>query len=257
MKTSFTIVDINPANVQEETVYCIKNVKSPGFEKKKLWFTARYEEGLRMHILKDPEGKMAGFIEYLPGAKAWRPVKAKGYMFIHCLFVYPAKNKNLGYGTALVKQAEMAAREQGYSGICAMTSEGAWMSDASLFLKLGFEKVDQRGRFDLVCKTWDTKAPLPELRNWEEQQASYPGWHLVYADQCPWHDKAVEALWNVAQDYGIELKLSCLESAKAAQNAPSGFGVFSLLHDGKLLEDHYLSATRFRNILKKELVVES
>ena len=43
------------------------------------------------------------------------------------------------------------------------------------------------------------------------------------------------------------------EAEKEAKNAPSGYGVFNLLHDGKLLEDHYLSATRFKNILKKEL----
>ncbi|MDP8203010.1 MAG: YoaP domain-containing protein [Candidatus Tenebribacter mawsonii] len=44
-----------------------------------------------------------------------------------------------------------------------------------------------------------------------------------------------------------------ITSSKEANNAPSGFGSFSLLHDGNLLEDHYLSATRFKNIVKKEL----
>lgn len=61
------------------------------------------------------------------------------------------------------------------------------------------------------------------------------------------------ALLNTAMDYDIDLKITKLETAQEAKNAPSGYGVFSLLHDGKLLEDHYLSATRFRNILKKEL----
>jgi hypothetical protein len=34
---------------------------------------------------------------------------------------------------------------------------------------------------------------------------------------------------------------------------PSGFGVFALVKDGKLLEDHYLSKRRFETIIKKEL----
>jgi len=54
-------------------------------------------------------------------------------------------------------------------------------------------------------------------------------------------------------DYNVDLKVSKINTAKEAKMAPSGFGVFNLLHDGKLLDDHYLSATRFRTILKKEL----
>ncbi len=255
MKTPYTLVDITPSNVESETLFCIKNLKSPGFKRKKTWFTERYKEGLRMHIIKDTEGKMAGFIEYVPGEFAWRPIDAKGYMFVQCLMVYPNKYKNLGFGSALVNKVEAVAKEAGYSGLCSICSKGAWMADAELFQKLGFTNIEQKDRFDLLCKTWDTKDPVPKFRNWENERQNYTGWHLVYADQCPWHEKAVEAMWNTAQDFGIELKLTCLDSAEAAQRAPSGFGVFSLMHDGKLLEDHYLSATRFRNILKKEVSV--
>jgi len=58
---------------------------------------------------------------------------------------------------------------------------------------------------------------------------------------------------HVAMDFGIDLRITKMETAQEAKNAPSGFAVFNLLHDGKLLEDHYLSATRFKNILKTEL----
>jgi hypothetical protein len=49
------------------------------------------------------------------------------------------------------------------------------------------------------------------------------------------------------------LQTTKIESAEKAQHAPSGFGVFALVKDGKLLEDHYISETRFKTILKKEL----
>ena len=65
------------------------------------------------------------------------------------------------------------------------------------------------------------------------------------------------ALLNTALDFGIDLNITKLSNATEAKKAPSGYGVFSLLHNGKLIEDHYLSATRFRNILKKELLQES
>ncbi|MBA7541440.1 hypothetical protein ES705_33753 [subsurface metagenome] len=51
----------------------------------------------------------------------------------------------------------------------------------------------------------------------------------------------------------FELMVKKINTALEARQAPSGFGVFSLLHDGKLLEDHYISPARFKNILKNEL----
>ena len=76
---------------------------------------------------------------------------------------------------------------------------------------------------------------------------------MVYADQCPWHEKSVAAILEVAMDYEIEIKITKIKTGKEAKKAPSGFGVFNLLYDGILVEDHYISATRFKNILKKEL----
>ena len=76
---------------------------------------------------------------------------------------------------------------------------------------------------------------------------------MVYADQCPWHEKSAFDLLNTAMGFGIDLNVTKIKMAEEAQQAPSGFGVFSLLYNGRLIEDHYLSATRFKNILKKEL----
>jgi hypothetical protein len=56
----------------------------------------------------------------------------------------------------------------------------------------------------------------------------------------------------VAEEAGINLNVKKITTSKEARHGPSGFGVFALLRDGKLLEDHYISETRFRNILKKE-----
>jgi len=77
-------------------------------------------------------------------------------------------------------------------------------------------------------------------------------WHLLLAHQCPWHAKAARALAETARETGIDLHIREIRSAKEAQHAPSGFGVFALLHDGKLLADHYVSRTRFRNIIRAE-----
>ncbi len=247
------LVDVTPDNVRQEGIYCLKNPAAPGFQQKLAWFAKRYREGLRLKMLHAGPGTPAGFIEYVPAEYAWRPVTAPDYLFIHCVFVTSKKNAGKGYGSLLVGACERDARADCKAGICVMTSARPWMADAKLFAKNGFTKVDERGRFELLAKKIRAKTPDPKLRDWEGRQKKYSGWHLVYADQCPWHEKAAVALAATAVEFGVDLKIRKLTTARQAQAAPSGFGVFSLLRDGRLLEDHYISATRFRNILTKEL----
>lgn len=247
------IIEVTPENAEQETFFCIKDIKTPAFKSKQKWFKKRYEEGLRLKILKDDKDKMLGFIEYVSAINAWRPVNANNFMFIHCIVVYSKKNRKQGYGSLLIKEVVKEAKSRNMDGVCVMTSKGSWIANKEVFIKNNFVEVDKRGRFELFSRKWNAKAKDPELFNWTIQQQKYQGWNLVYAGQCPWHEKSVEALLKVAIDAGIDLKLTKIETAKEAQNSPSGFGVFNLLHNGKLLEDHYLSATRFKNILKSEI----
>ena len=248
-----SITEVNPKNVLEETLYCAKDIKSSAFQCKKHWFDKRYLEGLRLKILKNDSGRMLGLIEYIPAEYAWRPIDAKNYMFIHCLYIYSKKEREKGFGSLLIKDCEGEAKTQGLKGVCAMTSTGGWMANSTIFENNGYQRVAERGRFQLMCKKWDDGSETPKLLDWTVRQTEYQGWHLLYADQCPWHEKSVEDLLNVAMDYGIDINVKKLTTVQEAKNGPSGFGVFGLLHNGKLLEDHYISATRFRNILKKEL----
>ncbi len=246
-------VNVTPQNVHKETLFCIKDIKNSGFESKRKWFEKRYKEGLTLKILKNKADKMIGFIEFMPASMAWRPVDADNYMFIHCMVVYSKKDRNKGYGKLLINEAEKEAKKSGMSGLCVMTSKGSWIANKTIFEKYDFIEVDQRGRFELLSKTWDSNYKVPSLYDWTLQQKHYKGWNLVYADQCPWHEKSAFDLLNTAMDFGIDLKLTKIESTEDAKNGPSGYGVFSLLHNGKLIEDHYISATRFKNILKKEV----
>ncbi len=247
------ILEVNPNNVMQETLFCIKNIKTKGFSCKAKWFEAEYAKGLRLNILHSEEGEKAGFIEYTPVEHAWRPLLAQNFMFIHCMYVYPNRNKGRGYGSGLIQHAIAAAKNAGMDGICVMSSKGSWLADKDVFLKNGFTSVSKKGRFELLSLKWNDRAAEPQFMDWESEQAKFNGWHLIYADQCPWHEKSVTAMQKVADELGIDLQVNRLETAEDARKAPSGYGVFSLLHNGKLLEDHYLSATRFRTIVNKEI----
>jgi len=249
----FSIITVNPDNILQEKLFCVKDITNPGFKKKQEWFLDRFKEGLRLKMIKDSTGKPIAFIEYIPSQSAWRPLEANNYLFVQCMFVYSNKDKMHGVGSRLLAECEIDARENKFYGVCSMTSDGSWISDKRLFLKNGYHETGKRGRFELLVKKMDHSAPDPVLLDWELQQSKYQGWHIVYANQCPWHEKAVNALLMVAKELNFELTVTRLKSSEEARNAPSGFGVFSLLHNGRLLEDHYISETRFRSIARKEL----
>lgn len=247
------ITRVTPQNMMEETFFCVKDVLNPGFQCKKEWFEARYDEGLHLCIAKDLRGNSMGFIEFIPASKAWRPVNAGGFMFIHCMYIYSRKNKNKGYGSQMIQHVEEVARSKGMAGVCVVTSKGSWMTDRRIFEKNGYVLISKKDRFELLAKKWDPAAEDPSFTSWTDFRQSYDGWHLLYADQCPWHEKSAQVLKETAEEYGIDLHVKKITSAEEVRKMPSGFGVFNLLYNGKLLEDHYISETRFRTILKKEM----
>jgi hypothetical protein len=54
---------------------------------------------------------------------------------------------------------------------------------------------------------------------------------------------------------GIKPEITEISTSAAAQSAPSPYAVFTLINKGKILADHYISGTRFMNILKKEKLI--
>lgn len=247
------IIQVTPENVEETGLMCVKNKKAPGYKAKVSWFRDKLNEGLKMQTAFDENGKEVAFIEYIPSEKAWRPVKAGNYMFIHCIGVFSKDLRNNQLGSKLIKKCEEDAKAEKKNGVCVMTSDGVWMADSSLFIKNGYRSAGEHGRFQLMVKKFKEEAPDPEFFDWTHKQYDYQGWNLIYSDQCPWHHKSAVELKKAAESYGIDLKVRKLKTPEEAQSAPSGFGTFSLLYDGKLLEDHYLSRRRFQNILNEKL----
>ena len=93
----------------------------------------------------------------------------------------------------------------------------------------------------------------PEFIDWESKAKNFKGLHLVFANQCPLFIKSIDEMTETAKEFDLSLKITEIKTAREAQNAPSGFGVYSMVYNGKLVADHYISNTRFSNILTKEL----
>jgi N-acetylglutamate synthase-like GNAT family acetyltransferase len=243
------IIDVNLENIEEYPPTCFLNPQNEGYRIKQGWLKKRFSEGLKIKVLYDEtDKKVHGFIEYVSGENAWRAVEAKDYLFIHCIWINPNSYKNKGYGSDLIKECIKDAT--GKLGVAVIASEDAFMATQDIFLKNGFKIIEEDGKQQLLVKQIK-KGTLPKFKDHKNQLKNYKGWHIVYSHQCPWVTRFILELDNKTVEKS-KIKITELKSAKQAQNAPSIYSVFNLIHDGKLLADHYISTTRFNNIIRKE-----
>jgi ribosomal protein S18 acetylase RimI-like enzyme len=251
--TNPIVIDVNEENISQYPPTCFLNPKNVGYQIKLKWLKARFSEGMKIKLLYfENDKKCHGFIEYVPGEYSWRAVEAKDYLFIHCIWVSPNKFKNKGYGSLLVAECIKDAEKQGKAGVAVIASEGPFMAKKDLFLKNGFREVQASGVFTLLVKQL-RKAADPKFKDFDNQLRSYEGLKLVYSNQCPWVARFMSELGETIEGKGLKIDVVELKTAEQAQAAPSIYAVFNLVNDGKLLVDHYISNTRFLNILNKEL----
>jgi len=244
---------VGPGNISECGIGCLTGAKNLGIRPKVEWLEQRFSEGLRFFLFRDDQGGPLAFLEYVPGEYAWRPVDARGWLFVHCLWVYPRGQKVGGLGTRLIQACVEEARRERSLGVAAMVSDGPWMASKGVFLKNGFREVGEVDRFQLVIHRLRAGRE-PRFRDISGNLVKYRGLHLVYCAQCPMLPKSVNDLSEMAAEHVLKLNVTVLKSAREAQNAPSYYGVFNLVWNGRLLSDHYTSKGRFKNLLKREIL---
>ena len=244
------IIDVNPENIEKYPPTCFLNPKNEGYIIKLDWLKKRFSEGLKIKVLYDEgDKKIHGFIEYVPGEYAWRAVDAKNYLFIHCIWINPNSYKKKGYASDLIRECIKDA--SGKEGIAVITSDDSFMATKDIFLKNGFKIIEEDGKQQLLIKELK-KGRLPRFKDYKKQLEKYKGWHIIYSNQCPWVARFINELDKKTINK-LKINITELKTAKQAQDAPSIYSVFNLIYNGKILADHYISNTRFSNIIKKEL----
>lgn len=249
------IIDVTSQNLTQYPPTCFMRPAADGYMKKAAWLKKQFKNGLRIKLLQsNKDKKCIGFIEYTTGEHCWRAVDAKGYLFVHCIWVYGDGNKKHGLGTMLVNSVLEQADKEKKLGVAVMTSNGPFMATKDIFLKNGFKVTDSvKPTYDLLVKTL-RKGKLPRFRSCEKQLKRYRGLNIVYSNQCPWVARGIRMMIETAKARKLLLKVFEMRTPDKAQNAPSVYATFNLIYNGRLLADHYISHHRFRNIIDKELV---
>jgi ribosomal protein S18 acetylase RimI-like enzyme len=247
------IIDVTPNNVDETGFFCLMSRrKSDGYQRKLKWLKARFEEGLRIKMLDLSEGGR-GFIEYIPGEYAWRPVEASGYLFIHCQWVV-GKSKGNGYAKLLLQECLADAERCGAQGVAMVTSEGNWLVGKKLLLSRGFESAAQAPPgYELLAKNLSpSPSPSPSFpTDWDRRAAKFgKGLTVVRTDQCPYLDDAVNIALEAARVRGIPANVVELTTAKEIrERAPSPYGVFAIILDGEVLSHYYQPKAKLNELL--------
>ena len=245
------LIDVNANNVSDLGFFCcMSKRKSKGYQRKLKWLAQRFDEGMRIKMLGQGE---RGFIEYIPGEYAWRAVNAKGYMFIHCLWIV-GKSKGKGFAGHLLETCIDDARKSKMKGVAILTSKTNWLVGNKLFSKHGFETVAQAPpSFELMVNSF-TKGALPSFSNhWADCLKQYgKGLTVLRSDQCPYLDDATRIITQTADELGIQNKVVELGNCQEIQkNSPSPYGVFNVVYEGKLLSYHYLTQKELQKHLNE------
>lgn len=250
------IITLNPENIGNYGVCGYKDVKKHAELQRKIrWMEVFQPKGLTIKVVTVEGGGTQGMIEYIPGAYAHRPVDARDYLFIHCLFVgFKKEYKEKGLATLLLQDCIQDARNQGMPGVAVVTRKGSFMADKPIFLKNGFQVVDQAAPdFELSVLKFDEKEPDPAFKlDLAGRAAAYKeGLTIFRSAQCPYSVKNVNAIMESAEKMHMPAHLVEVEDAQTAQQVPSPFGSFCIIYEGKVIAYHPISHTRFMNIMQK------
>lgn len=249
------LIAVDESNFDSLPCCGIKCPTHPGRQQKRRWLQANARFGLRAKTLLTPDGEPTCYIEYLPGEFAWRGVEAGGYMFIHCVWNHSKRHQRKGWGSVMIGACLEDAKQSGMSGVAVIVRESPWIADRRLFLAKGFEPVDSAPPdYQLLVRKFDPAAANPGFKqDWDRRIAACgAGLTIVRSCQCPYTEKFTsEIAETAAQEYRITPKIVDLNSWRDAQNAPTPYATFALIYNGRLLADHQISRTRFRNIMNK------
>jgi len=248
------IINLTPENIAQYGVCGYKDInKHLELQRKVDWVKKYYPKGLRIKALILKSGGYQGMLEYIPDEYAHRPVDAKEFMFIHCIFVgFKKEFKGKGYASLLLDECIKDSKNEKMNGVAVVTRKGSFMAKKDIFIKKGFSLVENmQPDFELLVLKFNDKTSNPKfIQNSLEIYSD--GLTIMRSPQCPYSVKNVDAIIQTAKKLNLNPKLIEMNDSESVQNAPCAFGAFCIINQGNILSHHPISNKRFENIMKSE-----
>lgn len=110
------------------------------------------------------------------------------------------------------------------------------------------------GSYELLVKKLQRTAPDPRFIVEPERllKRYKKGLTILAADQCPYVAKSAERIAEAAGTLGLVPNVVRVETAKASREPPTPYGMFCIIHDGKLIAHRPISARRFLSVITED-----
>ncbi len=235
----YKYITLSKENIDTQHICCAFSDKKckESYELKKEWLKKEFNNG---YIFRRLNERAKVFIEYVPAEKAWVPIDAPAYLMIGCFWV-SGQYKGKGHAKALLQSAIDDAKQQDKSGLVTVvgTKKFHFMSDTEWLLRQGFETVETLPNgFSLLALKFDTETPNPSFKECVRsgECSDKEGLVVYYTNRCPFTEYYVGgALWVLAEENNIPLKIIKLETVEQAQSAPTPATIFSAFYNGKFM----------------------
>jgi len=238
-------------NIEHEHICCaITDKKGEAcVASKKAWLKERFKEGLVFRKL-DARGKV--FIEYIPAEYAWCPIAADDYMHINCFWV-SGQFKGQGYANQLLQQCIEDAKGKGKLGLTVLSStkKMPFLSDPAYLKHKGFQVADTaKPYYELLYLPFSEANPAPRfLQCAKNGKTDEKGMVLYYTNQCPFTDKYVRMIRDIALRRGATVTIHKIETAQQAHCVPAPFTAYSFYNNGDFITNEIMTEKKFEQFL--------
>jgi len=224
------IIDLSPEH-EQLYFHCLEDwseeMKEAG-EHKERWYRQTRDQGLRVKLAQDEEGRIGGMIQYLPVEHGF--LEGKDLNFVHCIWVHGhAKGRGnfqkKGMGKALLAAAEEDTRAQGKKGLVAWGVSLPVFMKASWFKRQGYRPIDRIGIQVLLWKPFIAEAEPPRWVRQKKKPPLVPGKVTVSAfvnGWCPAQNITFERARRAAAELGEKVLFQAYHTQEPAVFAEWG-----------------------------------
>ncbi|MGN1398936.1 MAG: GNAT family N-acetyltransferase [Erysipelotrichaceae bacterium] len=242
-------VNMTLDNIDNEHLCCAIADKKhqSGVDRKKQWIKDRLKDG---HVFRKLKARGKTFIEYEPLDTAWTPISAPNYMYIYCLWV-AGSFKGQGIGRELLEYAINQAKQQGYNGICTLSSKKKkpFLAEKSFFEHFGFEVVDNINEYELLALRFNSGETPKFNSNARKMAIESQNFTIYYSNACPYVEYEIAELTEFASNNNLTIDFIKVDTLQKAKNVPCVFNNWANFYKGRFISNTILNANSIKKLL--------
>jgi N-acetylglutamate synthase-like GNAT family acetyltransferase len=255
------IIDLSD-NTRKDYFTCLEEWSGEikdGFYRKECWYNSMREKGLRVKLVRNDAGVVAGMIHYAPVEYSW--IEGKDLYFVYCIWVHGHKKgrgdlRKRGVGTMLLRAAEDDVKRLQAKGLVVWGLLLPFFIPARWFKKHGYRKVDRKGISELLWKTFSDDASPPRWIRAKKKPELVPGKVTVTAlvnGWCSGINGMIERAKRICDEFGDKVIYREIDTTSEAAIQEWGLPDGLFVNDKNIYRGPPLSYEKIKKIIGKKV----